>query len=88
MTYLPTPETLQPQELIHDGLRVADARLPLHQRRLAAFPALDTDVTSIDLREVWLSPIDPREADFRGRLDDRHTTKATDRRIIAAPTAL
>lgn len=57
--YLRTPETLQPHELIFGNIRVADAPLPPHQRAVGRlFRALDDHVTTGQLGEVWLSPID------------------------------
>jgi Uma2 family endonuclease len=57
--YLRTPETLNPTELIHGALRVADAPTVLHQQALCAFYfALALHVRERRPGMVLLSPLD------------------------------
>ena len=70
-----TPYTLEPTELVHGVLRVADSPTPRHQSAVAAlFRALDPHVRMHALGRMWLSPLDVV-------LSERHArTRNTSRR--------
>src|SRR5207247_10528091 len=58
-SFTKTPETVQPMELIHGVLRVADAPTARHQSAVGQlFLALHAHVDARRLGRMWMAPLD------------------------------